>query len=97
MTQETVMLIDDDVELTSLMSTFLQSNGFTVHVVHEGDQAEEQICSVNPDLIVLDLMLPGTDGLTICRQVRDDFSGPIIMLTALDDEIDEVTGPRTGG
>ena len=96
MAQYKVLLIDDDVELTALMSQYLSNNDFEVEVEHHGDKAVARIASAEPDLIVLDLMLPGEDGLSICRTVRDQFSGPIIMLTALSDEIDEVTGLEVG-
>lgn len=91
-----ILLVDDDVELTSLISQFLTMNGFDVEVESNGDHAIKRIWSVKPDLIVLDLMLPGLDGLSICRSIREDFFGPIIMLTALDDDIDEVTGLEVG-
>lgn len=93
---EKILLIDDDVELTSLIKQFLVMNGYEVEVEHHGESAVLSILKHKPDLIVLDLMLPGVDGLTICRQVRSDFTGPIIMLTALNDDIDEVTGLEVG-
>ncbi len=93
---EKILIVDDDVELTSLISQFLTMNGYQVEVEHNGEHAVNSIDKYQPDLIVLDLMLPGVDGLTICRMVRDDFMGPIIMLTALNDDIDEVTGLEVG-
>ena len=72
---EKILLIDDDVELTSLIKQFLSMNGYQVEVEHNGEDAVKSILKYQPDLIVLDLMLPGVDGLTICRQARDDFSG----------------------
>lgn len=93
---EKILLIDDDIELTALVSQFLIMNGFEVEVQGDGAKAISHILSAKPDLIVLDLMLPGLDGLSICRQIREDFFGPIIMLTALDDDIDEVTGLEVG-
>ncbi len=96
MTNDKILIIDDDQELTQLISRFLERNGFEVEVEHSGDQALERIESVRPDLLVLDLMLPGTDGLSICRNIRPVFPHPIIMLTALDDDIDEVTGLEVG-
>ncbi len=94
--RETILLIDDDVELTSLISQFLTMNDYKVIVEHDGAKAIKAVSSHQPDLIVLDLMLPGIDGLTICRQLKPDFINPIIMLTALDDDIDEVTGLEVG-
>ncbi len=95
-TAEKVLIIDDDIELTALISQFLTANGYDVSIEHHGDHAKQSINEHKPDLIVLDLMLPGVDGLTICREIRHDFSGAIIMLTALDDDIDEVTGLEVG-
>ena len=94
--EHSILLIDDDNELTTLMSQFLSKNGFEVNVVNHGNNAIEAMTKLKPDLVVLDLMLPGIDGLTICRQIRPVFAGPIIMLTALDDDIDEVTGLEVG-
>ncbi|KZN40713.1 response regulator [Pseudoalteromonas luteoviolacea] len=91
-----ILLIDDDRELTALISQFLEQNGFMVDVLNDGRRAAEYVFKVQPDLIILDLMLPGTDGLTICREIRPHFSGAIIMLTALVDDIDEVTGLEVG-
>lgn len=93
---ETILIIDDDAELTSLISQFLTMNGYQVSVEHNGANALTAVAQIQPDLIVLDLMLPGVDGLTICRQLKPDFINPIIMLTALDDDIDEVTGLEVG-
>ena len=94
--QDKILLIDDDVELTDLIAKFLRNNGFTVAIEHTGDGAIDRIDQEKPSLVVLDLMLPGKDGLTICKEVRDLYLGPIIMLTALDDDIDEVTGLEVG-
>jgi two-component system response regulator RstA len=94
--QDKILLIDDDVELTDLIAKFLRNNGFTVGIEHTGDGAIDRIDQEKPSLVVLDLMLPGKDGLTICKEVRDLYRGPIIMLTALDDDIDEVTGLEVG-
>jgi len=93
---ETILIIDDDTELTSLISQFLTMNGYQVSVEHNGANAITAVTHIQPDLIVLDLMLPGVDGLTICRQLKPNFVNPIIMLTALDDDIDEVTGLEVG-
>ncbi|TMP77509.1 DNA-binding response regulator [Pseudoalteromonas phenolica] len=91
-----ILLIDDDMELTDLISQFLTQNGYQVTVANDGNSAMSLLSSQQPDLIILDLMLPGIDGLTICKQIRPSFTGPIIMLTALVDDIDEVTGLEVG-
>ncbi|KAF7781441.1 two-component system, OmpR family, response regulator RstA [Pseudoalteromonas rubra] len=95
-TQQKILLIDDDRELTQLMSQFLQKNGYDVACYEQGNGAVARVDEYAPDLLVLDLMLPGQDGLSICRQIRGRFTGPIIMLTALVDDIDEVTGLEVG-
>lgn len=91
-----ILLIDDDIELTDLISQFLTQNGYQVTVANDGNSAMSLLSLQQPDLIILDLMLPGIDGLTICKQIRPSFTGPIIMLTALVDDIDEVTGLEVG-
>jgi len=92
----TILLIDDDVELTQLIDQYLSSNGFIVKTLHHGIDAISTIREFQPDVVVLDLMLPGIDGLTICKNIRPDYHGAILMLTALVDDIDEVTGLEVG-
>lgn len=91
-----ILLIDDDVELCQLVADYLTSNGYQVTTLHSGDTVKETLLKYAPDAIILDLMLPGIDGLTICKDIRATFGGAIIMLTALDDDIDEVTGLEVG-
>lgn len=91
-----IVIIDDDVELTELISQYLTTNGFLVHCFHHGSDIERIIDKHAPDVIILDLMLPEIDGLTICKSIRGSFDGAIIMLTALGDDIDEVTGLEVG-
>jgi two-component system, OmpR family, response regulator RstA len=91
-----VLLIDDDIELCDLISDYLMQNNYRVSVLHGGLNAAKEILSLDPHIVILDLMLPHVDGLTICKQVREDYHGSIIMLTALDDDIDEVTGLEVG-
>ena len=91
-----LMLVEDDVRLASLVSEYLENNGHEVAVEHRGDRATERILAEKPDLVVLDLMLPGEDGLSICRRVRPKFPGPILMLTARGEEIDQVLGLELG-
>ncbi|BBN81777.1 DNA-binding response regulator [Pseudoalteromonas sp. A25] len=92
----TVVIIDDDEELTALISQYLMSNGFVVHCFHHGREVDQIIQTINPDVILLDLMLPDIDGLSICKAIREAYQGVIIMLTALGDDIDEVTGLEVG-
>jgi len=91
-----VLIVEDDERLAELTREYLVSNGLTVSVEHNGAVAVTRIKSEQPDLVLLDLMLPGEDGLGICRLVRPDYSGPIIMLTARTDELDQVVGLEVG-
>lgn len=91
-----ILLVEDDLKLAALMREFLEGAGFEVEIEARGDQAVSRILAESPDLVVLDLMLPGLDGLSVCRQVRPRFRNPILMLTALGDEVDEVVGLEVG-
>lgn len=92
----TILLIEDDERLSDLMKRYLQKNDFNVNVETRGDRAINRIFNEDPDLIVLDLMLPGLSGLEICRKIRPKYSKPIIMLTAMGDDIDQVVGLELG-
>lgn len=91
-----VILVEDDEKLSSLIQRYLQQNHFDVDVIHEGNLAVDAILSAQPDLVILDLMLPDTDGLTICRKIRAQFKGLIIFLTASEDDMDHVAGVELG-
>ena len=93
---EHVLIIEDDVRLAELTRDYLEANGFQVTVESEGSRGVEQIQALQPDLVILDLMLPGEDGLSICRRARPDYSGPILMLTARTDDMDQVLGLEMG-
>jgi len=90
------MLVEDDNKLASLLHDYLSNFGFDVVVVHSGIDAVEKILSIQPSLVVLDLMLPGLDGLSVCRKVRSQFSGRILMLTASGDDMDQVAALEIG-
>jgi two-component system, OmpR family, response regulator RstA len=93
---EHVLIIEDDVRLAELTRDYLEANGFQVTVEAEGSRGVEQILTLQPDLVILDLMLPGEDGLSICRRARPDYNGPILMLTARTDDMDQVLGLEMG-
>jgi two-component system OmpR family response regulator/two-component system response regulator RstA len=96
-TQSTrILLIEDDVQLASLVSEYLREHEFQVSVEHRGDSGAERILRNAPDLVVLDVLLPGLNGMDVCRQVRAQYSGPILMLTARDDDVDEIIGLELG-
>jgi len=91
-----ILVVEDDPKLAGLVQDFLQANGFVVEVEIRGDRAPQRILEQRPALVVLDLMLPGLDGLSICRQVRSRYEGAILMLTARGEEVDEVVGLEVG-
>jgi two-component system response regulator RstA len=91
-----ILIVEDDERLAELTREYLESNGLAVSVETHGSPAVERIRNEQPDLVVLDLMLPGEDGLSICRRVRPFYSGPIIMLTARTDDLDQVLGLEMG-
>lgn len=91
-----ILLVEDDVRLAKLVVEYLEPHGFVVAVETHGDLAAEKICSIQPDAVLLDVNLPGADGFAICRSVRSRYAGPIILLTARDNETDEVTGLECG-
>ncbi|MCX7781450.1 MAG: response regulator [Negativicutes bacterium] len=96
MANHTVVIIDDDAKLAKLVATYFDKEGFQTHIVHDGAQAAEVIKARKPDIIVLDLMLPGVDGWEICRRIRRELDTPIIMLTARDEETDRLIGLEMG-
>jgi DNA-binding response OmpR family regulator len=91
-----ILLIEDDARLAELTSRYLVQNGLTVAVESNGAAAVARFHAEQPRLVLLDLMLPGKDGLTICRELRQSFAGPILMLTAKDADIDQVIGLEAG-
>ncbi len=91
-----ILLVEDDHKLAELTAEFLRMNDFEVKVIGNGHDAIEYAQNSSPIAIILDIMLPGTDGLSVCRAVRKTYNGPILMLTAMDNDIDEVLGLETG-
>ena len=88
--------MEDDLRLSELVSRYLQNNGFRVTIANRGDEAVEQVRRESPDLVILDLGLPGQDGFSICRQLRPPYTNPILILTARDNDIDQVLGLELG-
>jgi two-component system OmpR family response regulator/two-component system response regulator RstA len=91
-----VLLVEDDVQLAGLVQEYLERYEFKVYLEHRGDTAADRVRSLKPDILVLDLNLPGRDGLEICREIRMEFNGPITMFTARDEDVDEVVGLELG-
>lgn len=94
---EYVLLVDDEETITSALSVLFRGAGYEVLVVHSGEEALQQLARKNPDLIVLDVMMPGLDGLAVCRRVREEEEYiPIVMLTAKDAAWEKVAGLEVG-
>ncbi|MFN9774153.1 MAG: winged helix-turn-helix domain-containing protein [Burkholderiales bacterium] len=91
-----LLLVEDDARLAALVAESLRRKGWQVDVVGRGDHAIERIRTDPPDLVILDVNLPGGDGFDVCRAVRGGFPGAILMLTARDDDIDQVVGLELG-
>lgn len=92
-----IVIVEDEPSLVFTLQDTLESEGYDVTVVREGDKAIETVKEVEPDLMLLDIMLPGTSGYDICKDVRElKYTFPIIMLTARDQEIDKVAGLNIG-
>ena len=93
---KTILVVDDDNEILGLLARFLQGNGFSVLTARNGAEMAEYLARRPVDLIVLDLMLPGANGLDLCRDLRRTSTVPLIMLTAKGDEVDRIIGLEVG-
>lgn len=91
-----IVLVEDDEELANWAQEYLEQQEFRVSVAHRGDTAVDMIRDLNPDLVLLDLMLPGKDGNQVCREVRQFYRQPILVLTANNEELDEVLSLELG-
>ena len=91
-----LLIVEDDDQLAELLIEYLGQQGFELSRLASGDVAAETILDKKPDLVILDLMLPGANGLDVCREVRDSYSGSILMLTASQSEADHVAGLELG-
>ncbi|MDQ1248050.1 MAG: hypothetical protein QG597_2422 [Actinomycetota bacterium] len=91
-----VLVVDDERALAEVVASYLRRGGFDVHITGDGPAAVNAARTLQPDLIVLDLMLPGFDGIEVCRQVRTFSDCYIIMLTARDEEVDKLLGLSMG-
>jgi len=91
-----VLVVDDDAELRALLSEYLGRNGFRVSVARDGREMRQLLEHSSPDIVVLDVMLPGEDGLALCRDLRARSNLPVVMLTARGDEVDRIVGIEMG-
>lgn len=92
----TITLVEDDNKLSDLIRMYLTQQGFSVDVIQDGTEAVDKVLAAQPDVVILDLMLPGKDGLTICREIRPHYNGCILFLTASEDAMDHVAGVELG-
>jgi len=99
MAAEEILVIEDDADISELVQYNLEKHGFRVHAVRDGELGFQQALKLQPSLILLDIMLPGVDGLTVCRRLRENNDTrhiPVIMLTAKGEESDVVIGLELG-
>ncbi|ETX10850.1 transcriptional regulator [Marinomonas ushuaiensis DSM 15871] len=94
--KQTILIVEDDERLALLTQEYLQKNGFNVDIESDGRKAISRIVAEQPSIVILDLMLPGADGFTVCRSVRSEYKGPILMLTARSDDVDQILGLEIG-
>ncbi|HZP57021.1 MAG TPA: response regulator transcription factor [Dehalococcoidia bacterium] len=92
----TILVVDDEKNIVQLARLYLNNEGFRVETASDGKQALERAKSVKPDLIVLDIMMPEMDGLTVCRELRKTSNVPVIILTARGDDVDRIIGLEIG-
>jgi DNA-binding response OmpR family regulator len=91
-----LLMIDDDEKLVSLVRKYLEPHGFEVENAYDGEAGLATACEREPALVILDLMLPGLDGLEVCRRLREQSRVPVLMLTASGDETDRIVGLELG-
>ena len=96
MATEKILIVDDDVNICELLRLYLEKEGFVTSVVNNGSEAIDAFNTASPDLVLLDIMLPGLDGWQICREIRKTSATPIIMLTAKGEIFDKVLGLELG-
>src|SRR5450756_127323 len=94
--QEKIMVVDNEEHIIELVELYLGEEGFLVESAADGGEAVEKFAQVKPDLVVLDIMLPGMDGLDVLRHIRRNSQVPVIMLTAKESEVDKVVGLELG-
>lgn len=94
--EKKILVVDDEKPIADIIEFNLKKEGFDVHCAYDGNDALVKVEELQPDLILLDIMLPGRDGMEVCREVRKKYETPIIMLTAKDSEIDKVLGLELG-
>ena len=92
----TILVVDDEKNIVQLLRLYLANEGYRVEAAYDGQEALDKIRSIQPDLVVLDLMMPGIDGWEVCRSLRRKSDTPVIILTARGDDVDKVVGLELG-
>lgn len=92
----TIMIVEDDKVLSSLLKSYLEKSSFVVHQVYRGDQAARSQIKIQPDIIILDIGLPGKDGYKVCHELRATYQGPILFLTSHDSEAEHLAAYNVG-
>jgi DNA-binding response OmpR family regulator len=94
--QQTVLVVEDEPSISSFVAAYLKNAGYAVRAAGTGGEALRQVAAERPDLVLLDLMLPDIDGIEVCKRIRQDSDLPILMLTARDEDVDELIGLEVG-
>ena len=94
--RQKIMIVDDDENIAELISLYLTKECFNTRIVHDGESAMREFDTYGPNLVLLDLMLPGIDGFEICKQIREEKNTPILMVSAKKDDIDKIRGLGLG-
>jgi two-component system response regulator RstA len=96
MTSPRILIVEDDLRLAALTRDFLEHHGLCAGIEPDGARAAERVLDERPDLVILDRMLPGEDGLSICRRIRPQYQGAILMLSARSEDIEQIDGLENG-
>lgn len=94
--EQHIVVVEDDTEISRLTTMLLESDGYSVSQVYRGDEAVQHIRQREPAAVILDIMLPGLNGIDVCVAIREFYAGPILMLTGVDDDISEITSFKNG-
>ena len=92
----TILIVEDEKKIADLLSDYFKQSSYQTHCIHHGDEVIDWLQANQPDLMLLDIMLPGKDGITLCKEIRNFSDIPIIMITARVDEIDRLLGLELG-
>ncbi len=96
MTNSLVLIVEDEQKIASLLADYFQQSAYSTHCIDHGDKVIDWVKAEHPDMVLLDIMLPGKDGITLCKEIRAFSTVPIIMVTARVDEIDRLLGLELG-